>query len=142
MSREELMQMYRTHFGSIFFKMSIAGLVLMFLITVAPIVPVFLVWFLMIIIGMASLFILFFNEGYRNFFNQLTDVLNGLGFETLAPVIIGLGVVSVVSSVLSIAFAASSKGNVRKDRIIGSVVVLCLTVIAFIVIFAIRGAIQ
>ena len=141
-SRKELAQMYRTHFGKIFFNLSIAGLVSMFLISVAPIVIVFLVWFLMIIIGMASLFILFFNEGYMSFFNQLTDMLNGVGFETLAPVIIGLGAVAIVSSILSIIFTVTNKGNVQKSRVIVSIAVLCLTVITLIVIFSIRGAAQ
>lgn len=142
MSRKELAQMYRTHFGKIFFNLSIVGLAAMFIISVAPMVTVFIVWFLMIIIGMASLFILFFNEGFMSLFTQLSDILNGLGFETLAPIVIGLGVVAIAGSVLSIAFTVTNKGNVSKGRLIGSIAVLCLTVIALIVIFSIKGAAQ
>ena len=142
MTGKELAQMYRAHFGKIFFNISIAALVSMFLIGVAPMVLVFVAWFLMIIIGMVSLFILFFNEDFRNMFSTLTELLNGLGFETLAPIVVGLGVVGIVSSVLSIVFTATNKGNVQKDRVIGSIAVLILTVIAMIVIYVIKGGAQ
>lgn len=142
MKRKELAQMYRAHFAKIFFNLSIAALVSTFLITVAPVVIVFLVWFLMIIIGMASLFILFFNADYMNFFNQLTETLNGLGSDAFASVSIALGVVAIVASVLSIVTWATVNGNEQRGRIIGSVAVLCLSVAMIIVISAIRGAAQ
>ena len=142
MTGKELAQMYRAHFGKIFFNISIAALVSMFLIGVAPMVLVFVAWFLMIIIGMVSLFILFFNEDFRNMFSTLTELLNGLGFDTLAPIVVGLGVVGIVSSVLSIVFTATNKGNVQKDRVIGSIAVLILTVIAMIIIYVIKGGAQ
>lgn len=142
MKRKELAQMYRAHFGKIFFNLSIAGLVAALLVSVAPIVLVFFVWFMMLIIGMLSLFILFFNEGYMAFFTQLTDTLNGLGSDALASVAIALGVVAIVSSVLSVVTWATVSSSEQKGRIIGSVAVLILSVIALIIISIIRGAAQ
>lgn len=139
MSHKELAQMYRTHLGKIFFNLSIASLVSMFLIGVAPIVLVFVAWFMMIIIGMLSLFLLFFNEGYMALFTSMTEILNGLGFETLAPFIIGLGAVAIVGSILSTLIFATNKGNVQKGRVGASVLVLCLAIITLIVVFVLKG---
>ena len=139
MLNKEFAQMHRERFGKIFFKISIASLVSTVLIGVAPIVLVFVAWFLMIIVGMLSLFILFFNEGYMNTFNSLTDIMNGLGFETLAPIITGLGVVAIVTSILSILIFSATKCSNRKGRIIGSVVVLLLAIITLVVIFYLGG---
>lgn len=141
MSRKELAQMYRTHFGKIFFNLSIVGLVSMFIINVAPIFIVFLVWFMMVLIGMLSLFILFFNEGYMNFFNQMTETLKGLTSGALTNVTIALGVVALVSSVLSFVVWLTNKDSERKSRVIASLAVLCLTVVTLIVIL-IRGGAQ
>ena len=139
MSREELIQMYRAHLGKIFFNLSIAALVSTFFVGVAPIVLVFIAWFMLIILGMLSLFILFFNESYMALFNSLTDILNGLGFETLAPIVIGLGAVAIVASILSTLLFATNKGSVQKERVIGSVVVLCLAIITLVVVFVLKG---
>ena len=139
MLRKELAQMHRTHFGKIFFNMSIAALVFMFLIGVAPIVLVFIAWFFMIIIGMLSLFILFLNEDYMALFNSLSEMLNGLGFETFAPVIIGLGAVAIVGSLLSILFFATSKAREHKGRIGVSILILALAIITLVAILVLRG---
>ena len=139
MSRKELAQMYRTHLGKIFFNLSIAGLVSMFLIGVAPIVLVFVAWFMMIIIGMLSLFILFLNEDYMALFNSMSELLNGLGFEKLAPIIIGLGAVAIVGSILSVLIFATNKDRAQKGRIGSSILVLCLAIITLVVILILRG---
>lgn len=114
----------------------------MFIVGVAPIVLVFVAWILMISVGMLSLFILFFNDDFMSMFTTLTELLNGLTFETLAPIVVGLGIAGVVSAILSIVLTATNKGNVRKDRIVSSIAVLILTVIALIVIYAIKGGAQ
>lgn len=139
MSRKELAQMRREHLGKIFFNVSIAALVSTFLIGVAPIVLVFVAWLLMVMIGMLSLFILFFNESFMNLFNSMTDILNGVGFETLAPVIIGLGVAAIVGSALSTLIFATNKGRVDKGRVGSSVLILCLAAITLAVILILRG---
>lgn len=139
MSNKEFVQMYREHLGKIFFRISIASLVSTWLIGIAPMVLVFIVWFFMLIIGMVSLFTLFFNEGFMNTFNSLTDILNNVGIDTITPIITGLGAVAIVSSILSILVFATTKYSGRKGRIIGSIVVLLIAIITLIVIYCLGG---
>ena len=139
MLNKEFAEMYREHLGKIFFNISIASLVLTWLIGVAPMVLVFIVWFFMLIIGMVSLFTLFFNEDFMNTFNSLTDILNNVGIETITPIITGLDAVAIVSSILSILIFATTKCSGRKGRIIGSIVVLLIAIIALIVIYCLGG---
>ena len=139
MLSKEFALMYRERLGKIFFKISIASLVSTFLIGVAPMVLVFVVWFFMIILGMVSLFTLFFNEEFMNTFNSLTDILNGIGIENITPIVMGLGAVAIVTSILSILVFATTKCRGRKGRIIGSIVVLLLSIVTIAVILYLGG---
>ena len=142
MSDKVFSQMYRERLGKIFFKISIASLVSTFLIGIAPMVLIFFIWFIMIIIGMASLFTLFFNEDFMNTFNSLTDILNGVGIKDITPIIVGFGAVAIVTSILAILVYATSKCNGRKGYVGGGVAVLLLSIITLAVIFYLGGGAQ
>ena len=142
MPRKELLQMYHTRLGSIFFKMSITACVLMIALTVLTPVLSFVVWFLMLMLGLATLGVIFLIPGYTEAFNGLGDLLNGIGLDTLMPIVVGFSAVAVVAGVLAILLMATDKRTHNKGRIIGSIVVVVLTVVAFIIISLIGGGMQ